>query len=424
VTGVVESPSAEADQAQRDAVQRRTIRTLVVMQAAGNAAIASVVAVSSLLASDLLGGDTLAGFGGATLTAGAAFVAVPLAQHMRRHGRRPGLVIAYSVAVVGSVAAAVAGQLGWFPLFLLGTFLIGTGQGANLAGRYAAADLARPEHRARAISVVVWTGTLGAVLGPTLATLEKNAAGNAGFNRLIGPLLFGAAYFVLAAALVWALMRPDPLVVAGGLADVDEPKMRRVAQARGAFGVIRRSAGARLGLLAMVISQTSMVAVMTMTPLHMKDHGQADLSALVIAFHIVGMYGLAPVVGIAADRMGRARVIEIGAVILGAGTVMSVLAGYHSVLIFGGLFLLGLGWSCGLIGGSTLLTESVPVADRVAVQGSADLVMGVCGGLGAIASGLIKAELGFHVLANAASIAAAVLLAAALTARRRVARLA
>jgi MFS family permease len=424
VTDVVESPSAGADQAQRDAVQRRTIRTLVGMQAAGNAAIASVVAVSSLLASDLLGGDTLAGFGGATLTAGAAFVAVPLAQHMRRHGRRPGLVIAYSVAVVGSVAAAIAGQVGWFPLFLLGTFLIGTGQGANLAGRYAAADLARPEHRARAISVVVWTGTLGAVLGPTLATAEKNAAGSAGFNRLIGPLLFGAGYFLLAAVLVWALMRPDPLVVAGGLASADEPKVKRFAQAHDAFGVIRRSAGARLGLLAMVISQTSMVAVMTMTPLHMKDHGQSDLSALVIAFHIVGMYGLAPLVGIAADRVGRVRVIEIGAVILGSGTVLSVLAGYHPVLIFAGLFLLGLGWSCGLIGGSTLLTESVPVADRVAVQGSADLVMGVCGALGAIASGLIKAELGFHVLANAASIAAAILLAAALTARRRAARLA
>ena len=116
-----------------------------------------------------------------------------------------------------------------------------------------------------------------------------------------------------------------------------------------------------------------MVAVMTMTPLHMKDHGQADLSAFVIALHIVGMYGLAPVVGIAADRAGRVRVIQGGAAVLGLGTLVSVLAGYHPVLIFAGLFLLGLGWSCGLIGGSTLLTESVPVHDRVAVQGAADL---------------------------------------------------
>jgi MFS family permease len=169
--------------------------------------------------------------------------------------------------------------------------------------------------------------------------------------------------------------------------------------------VIRRFPGARLGLIAVVISQTTMVAVMTMTPLHMRDHGQADLSAFVIALHIVGMYGLAPVVGIAADRLGRARVLQGGAAVLGLGTMVSVLAGYHPALIFTGLFLLGLGWSCGLIGGSTLLTESVPIHDRVAVQGAADLLMGIRGALGAVISGLVKAQLGFHMLANGATIA-------------------
>ena len=182
--------------------------------------------------------------------------------------------------------------------------------------------------------------------------------------------------------------------------------------------MIRRFPGARLGLVAVVISQTTMVAVMTMTPLHMRDHGQADLSAFVIALHIVGMYGLAPVVGIAADRLGRVRVIQAGAAVLGLGTTVSVLAGYQPTLIFSGLFLLGLGWSCGLIGGSTLLTESVPVHDRVAVQGAADLLMGVCGVLGAVISGLVKAQLGFHVLANGATIAAVVLLVVATGARR------
>ena len=93
--------------------------------------------------------------------------------------------------------------------------------------------------------------------------------------------------------------------------------------------------------------------------------------------------------------------------------MVSVLAGYHPALIFTGLFLLGLGWSCGLIGGSTLLTESVPMHDRVAVQGAADLLMGVCGALGAVISGLVKAQLGFHMLANGATIAAVVLLVTA-----------
>ena len=269
------------------------------MQASGNAAIASVVAVSTLLAADLLGGDALAGLGGAIFTTGAALVAVPLAQHMRRHGRRPGLVVAYLAATVGAGLAVFGGELRAFPIFVMGMFLIGAGQAANLAGRYVAADLARPERRASAISIVVWMGTLGAVFGPMFATLEKNAAGGAGLNRLDGPMLFSGAYFLLAGLVVWIFMRPDPLVVAGGLAASDEPRVRRLAQARSAFAVIRRFPGARLGLIAVVISQTTMVAVMTMTPLHMKDHGQADLSAFVLALHIVGMYGMAPVVGIA-----------------------------------------------------------------------------------------------------------------------------
>ena len=413
------APPGETTSAQREAVQRRTIGTLVGMQASGNAAIASVVAVSTLLASDLLGSDTLAGLGSAMLTAGAALVAVPLAQHMRRRGRRPGLVMAYAAATVGAMVAAAGGQAQVFPLFVVGMFLIGIGQAGNLAGRYVAADLARPDRRASAISIVVWTGTLGAVFGPTFATAEKNAAGSAGLNRSIGPLLFAVGYFAVAGLVVWIFMRPDPLVLAGGLAAHDEPRVRRLDQARAAFVVIRRYAGARLGLIAMVISQTAMVAVMTMTPLHMKDHGQADLSAFVIAFHIVGMYGLAPIVGFVADRAGRIRVIQGGAVVIGAGTLVSVMAGYHPVLIFVGLFLLGLGWSCGLIGGSTLLTESVPVPDRVAVQGAADLVMGLCGALGAVASGFVKAQLGFHILAEVATLAAVVLLVAATNARRR-----
>ena len=175
--------AAEREEAHRAAVQRRTMGTLVAMQAAGNAAIASVVAVSSLLAADLLGGETLAGLGAAMFTAGAALVAVPLAQHMRRRGRRPGLVMAYATAVVGAGLATTAGQVGSFPLFVVGLFLIGAGQAANLVGRYVAADLALPDRRARAISIVVWTGTLSAVLGPAFATHEKDAAGSASFNR-------------------------------------------------------------------------------------------------------------------------------------------------------------------------------------------------------------------------------------------------
>jgi MFS family permease len=153
-----------------------------------------------------------------------------------------------------------------------------------------------------------------------------------------------------------------------------------------------------------------MVAVMTMTPPHMGDHDHSELSAYVIALHIVGMYGFAPFVGRVVERLGRPRSIMIGAVVLGAGTSLSVVVEYSSVLIFAGLFLLGVGWSFGLVAGSTLLTESVPAETRVEVQGAGDLLMSLCGGLAAFSSGFVKQSFGFSTLAYGATFAAAGLL--------------
>ena len=207
----------------------------------------------------------------------------------------------------------------------------------------------------------------------------------------------------------WIFLRPDPLVVIGGT-DPDAERVRPMRQFRGSYGVIRSSPGAVLGLVAMAASQAAMVGVMTMTPPHMKDHGQADLSAVVIAVHILGMFGLAPFVGRYVRRVGAVPAIEVGAVVLAAGTVAAVVAGYVPTLIFVGLFLLGLGWSLGLIAGTTLLTASVPLAARVEAQGTGDLTLSLCGASAAFASGFVKQSAGFHVLANVATAVAAGLL--------------
>jgi MFS family permease len=165
-----------------------------------------------------------------------------------------------------------------------------------------------------------------------------------------------------------------------------------------------------LGLAAMVISQTTMVAVMTMTPSHMKDHGNADMSAYVIALHIAGMYAFAPFVGRFVTRVGQVRSVMIGAVVLGLGCVVATVAGYVPWLIFAGLFLLGMGWNIGLIAGSSMLTGAVPEGARVEVQGTADLTMSFCGGVAAFASGFIKQAWSYHLLANAATLLAGTLL--------------
>ena len=156
-----------------------------------------------------------------------------------------------------------------------------------------------------------------------------------------------------------------------------------------------------------------------MTPLHMRDHGHAELSTLVISLHVLGMFGLSPLVGRWADRFGRIRALAVGATILGTGTLAAVVAGYVPGLIFIGLFLLGLGWSFALISGSALLTESVPVEERVGAQGLSDVAMSALGAIAAFSSGFVKEAAGYHWLANFATIAAVLMLVAATNSSRR-----
>lgn len=395
-----------ADAAQ---LQRRTILSLRMMQIPGQAAVSGVVAVVALLASDLVGSDRLAGIGSAGATLGAAFTAVPLAAMMRRRGRRPALVTAFGIGAAGAALAALGGETRSLFVFIVGMSIFGAGQAGALQSRYAAADLAPVEAKASAIASVVWIGTLGAVFGPLLTPFEKNLAESLGLSRLVGPFAAASVFFALSGLIAFIRLRPDPLVASGGVSvGLDRVPLR--TQIRVALRAIGASRSARAGLVAMIVSQSTMVAVMTMTPPHMKDHGHADLSALVVALHIVGMYGFSPLIGRFTDRFGPLRSLEIGAVVLGIGIFSTVIAGYVPGLMFAGLLLLGIGWSVGLIAGTTLVSESVPVSARVEVQGTADLAMSLCGGVAAFASGFIKQAWGFHALADSAAIAAGGLL--------------
>jgi len=414
----IDAAAAAAGTAEREALQRRTLNSLRFSQVPGQAAVAGMVAVVTLLAGDLLGSDRLAGLGSASFTVGAALTSIPLAAYMRRRGRRPGLARALVIGAVGSAIAALGGEVRLFPVFLIGMVAFGAGQAATLQSRYVAADLAEPSNAGTAIAAIVWVGTLGAVFGPLLTPAERAMAEAVGLDELVGPFIAASVLFAVAAAVVAIRLRPDPLEVLGTI-DPGAERVHPVRQVRRSASVIAASPNARLGLVAMAISQGAMVGVMTMTPPHMKDHNHDELSAVVIAVHIVGMYGLAPIVGRQVDRFGANRAIRVGAIVLGLGTVSTVIAGYVPALMFAGLFLLGFGWSIGLIGGSALLTRSVPDSARVEVQGTADLTMSLCGAAAAFGSGFVKESYGFHLLANgAAALAAGLLVLAWFTASR------
>jgi MFS family permease len=156
---------------------------------------------------------------------------------------------------------------------------------------------------------------------------------------------------------------------------------------------------------------------MAMTPLHMRAHGhEVGIIGLVISAHTAGMYAFAPLAGWAADRFGRVQAISLGAAVLVAATAMTALAGEApALLMFPGLYLLGLGWSFGMVAGSALLTESIPAEERVSAQGAADLMAAIVSGVAALASGLVLDMAGFHILSMIGILASGIMLVVGFT---------
>jgi MFS family permease len=384
-------------------VQRRVVRVLAAAQVLGGIGVAAGAAVGALLAADL-SMESLSGLSSAASTIGAALIALPVARVMTVRGRRPGLLLAYAIGIVGAMVVVTGSALSLFPLALIGLALTGGGQTAGLQSRYAATDLASPETRGRSLATVVWATTVGSVLGPNLAEPMGDLAERVGVPRLAGPYMLTVVVFVIAAAMIAVMLRPDPLDVArehharSSAVPAGPPRGASISEA---VALVRSIPPALLGFAAMAIGQAVMVAVMSMTPVHLQ-HGDASLKIIgfVISGHITGMYIASPLVGIASDRIGRRPVIVAGTAILLASFVIAGTATGHESLQLGiGLFLLGLGWSCTLIAGSTLLTESIPAEERPNVQGTADLLMGIAGASAGLLSGVVVG-LGSYALLN------------------------
>jgi MFS family permease len=158
-----------------------------------------------------------------------------------------------------------------------------------------------------------------------------------------------------------------------------------------------RVPAALVAILSIVCSHTVMVGVMVMTPVHMTEHGLSiSLVGIVISIHILGMYGASPLFGWLTDRIGSPRVIAIGVGLLVTATIVGILAPGDDVLLVPlALGLLGLGWSAGLIGGSTMLTTAIDERLRVPLQGATDAAMNVAAAASGALSGLVLGVAGF-----------------------------
>ncbi|WP_344569024.1 MFS transporter [Streptomyces axinellae] len=408
------------------AVRRRIQNALVVSQILGGLGVATAVALAPVLAEAIGGSEAVAGLASTSSVIGTALLSLPFAALMARRGRRVGLVTAYAVAAVGGLVVVAAATAGNFPLLLVGMAAFGAGTSANLQARFAAADLAEPAHRARAISTVVWATTIGAVLGPNIAAPAGRSVAGLGVPEAAGPFLWGAGVFLVAGLVMQVMLRPDPLLTARALARASGAEEGSGAERslRAGLAAVAASPSARVALTAIAGSHTVMVSVMVMTPVDLGGHGAGvQLIGLVISGHILGMYAFSPVMGALADRVGRLGVLLTGVALLACATALAGTANGHHAQSAAGLFLLGLGWSAGLVAGSALLTDSVPQPARAAVQGLSDLIMNSAAGIGGALSGLVVAQAGYgwlNVLAAALLVPVAVLTLLSLTRRRKV----
>lgn len=421
-------------------VQRRTVRVLVANEIVSGLGVAIGISVGALLTKDMVG-TALSGAAQSVAVVGGAVAAVPASRIMNRYGRRPGLALSYLAGAVGALAVVAAAARQDILLLLVGMFLFGAGNTGKYQSRYAAADLAQPHERGRQLSWVVWASTIGAVAGPNLAAPVGALVDGTAIPVLAAPYLASAATFLLCAVWLMVALRPDPLKLAKRLAaePVPTPVAAGVGGAavaapvvtvtapvappapvrmREAASAVWEVAEARLGLAAMALGHVVMVGVMSMTPIHIGEthHGPASLTIVgfVIGLHIAGMYALSPVVGWLTDRIGRRQVILAGVGLLVAACAVAGTAGDDVVRLTIGLILLGQGWSCTMVAGSTVFAESVPLRVKASAQGLSDFTTGVAGAGAGLLSGVIVEYGSYGILTLLAALAVVPLLALAL----------
>ncbi len=388
------------------AARRRSTAALVTGVALGSTGHIAAVTVATIVAKDLLGSQLLAGAPGATVVLGAALGAVLLSSFMARNGRRRGLALGYAIGVLGALVATAAVVTRSFPLLLAGTVLIGFGNTSNQLSRYANADMAPLARRASAISLIVWASTVGSVIGPQLVPIASGMAGSVGLPPLAGPYLVPVLFVGIAALLSFALLRPDPY----DLADADATQAHTDAIPAAPVRAILRRPAVTAAIVALVVGQFVMVLIMTMTPLHMTEHGH-DLGAvgIVLSGHTLGMFAFSPVSGRLTDRFGPVPVIYLGTAVLAVASLMAALAPADGgTLLVLALFLLGLGWNFGFVAGSALLSGAVEIHERTRIQGVADAMIWSFGAAASLGSGFVMVIVGYTALGVLGALAVAV----------------
>lgn len=377
---------------------RKTLIIVVFSQIFGGAGLAAGITVGALLAQDMLGTDSFTGLPTALFTLGSALAAFLVGRLSERYGRRLGLATGFAAGGLGAAGVIIAAMMDNIWVLCVSLLIYGFGTATNLQARYAGTDLAAPKQRATAVSIAMVFTTFGAVAGPNLVEVMGDIASSIGVPALAGPFILAAAAYMMAGLVLFIFLRPDPFIVARAI----ERKERTISSplSEQQLQPLSNKKGIMMGAGVMVLTQIIMVAIMTMTPVHMQHHGH-DLSqvGLVIGIHVGAMYLPSLVTGVLVDKVGRTvMAIASGVTLLAAGVTATMAPAGSMAGLMIALGLLGLGWNFGLISGTALIVDSTTPEGRARTQGTVDVLIALAGASGGVLSGMIVASSSYAVL--------------------------
>ena len=343
--------------------------------------------------------DALATLPISMIVLGSMFAAPAMSAVMGRFGRRAGFLLGALAGAAGAGISALAIAEREFWLFCAGTLLVGIYMAGHNFYRFAAADLASPEFRPKAISWVMAGGLLAALIGPELVVW---------FKDWMEPIPYAGAYaFLVVLNLAGAL----PLLAL----DIPRPPRRARGTPRPGrpWREILRERRIVVAMLCAMVSYALMNLVMTSTPLAMIGCGfVTDDAAGVVRIHVLAMYAPSFVTGPLIARYGAPRIIALGLALL-AGAAAVALMGVELEHFTVALALLGVGWNFGFIGATSMLAGAHSAEERARVQGLNDfLVMGLVT-VASFSSGALLAGIGWEAV-NIAMLPFLTLAAAAL----------
>jgi MFS family permease len=418
----VEQSNIESPEKQKK-LYKRTLMIVSISQIFGGAGLAAGITVGALLAQQMLGTDAYAGLPAALFTLGSAGAALIVGRLSQRYGRRTGLTTGFFTGGLGAIGVVIAAVINSILLLFISLLIYGAGTATNLQARYAGTDLAKKNQRATAISIAMVSTTFGAFAGPNLVDIMGDFALSIGIPVLAGPFILSGTAFILAGMVIFLMLRPDPFLLIKAMRTIDSEKNRDF-ESSSVYAEDtdqpNNKRGIAVGATIMVLTQMVMIAIMTMTPVHMGHHGHG-LSAigLVIGIHIGSMYLPSLITGFLVDKIGRtAMATASGVTLLVAGVLAALAPGESMISLVIALSLLGIGWNFGLISGTAQIVDSTEPSQHAKTQGTVDVFIALAGASGGALSGIVVANSSYSTLSLAGGLLSLILIPVVIWSRR------